>query len=289
MKPRLQITLKLTESNSSDPMSRSDPDKGAFTLIEILVSMTVLAILLVILMSMVDGATKLWRQTENRVDSYREARAAVNMMAADLGSMYGSTNTNFFTIGKVPGVPMVLGSEGVFFLSAQPLTAQDPSDTNNVSDLCAVGYFLGYGAIDLTGVKSRNLYRYFRSSSSTFKDCLTNNQGQLIPTPLTTASTGDNVELLARNVTSFKPRAYSITSGTLTNFQQAAATPMPDVIELEITAINNDAAQRITDWSDTNSVIYKQNARTFTTRIQLNTKSANDEAAATTPSPTPGP
>lgn len=268
----------------------------AFTLLEMLVSMTVLSLLLLVLLSMVDGSTKLWRQSENSVDSYREARAAVNMLASDLASIAVTTNTNLFQLDtladdKLPATTQrPPEASHLFFLSAQPSYAQGKDRANNAdpkSDLCAVGYFLARDETSSgSGEKTMNLYRYFRSSNDTFRDIIRAG-GSLVPDPLL-SNPDIGEELLARNITSFKVRAYKEKEdGTLETFNQTAQNPMPDVLEVEITALNNEVAKRVKDWttaasSPTDDI--KRNARQFTVRERLHPGIAR---ITPTPSPTP--
>ncbi len=46
--------------------------------------MAVIAVLVVLLLTLVDSASKLWRANESRVDAYREARVAINHRLKDL-------------------------------------------------------------------------------------------------------------------------------------------------------------------------------------------------------------
>lgn len=262
---------------------------AAFTMLELLVAMAVLSLLVVLLLSMVDNATKMWRQSENRVDAYREARAALNVIASDLASIYTSANTNFFRINDstVSIQPTSTSStNNIFFIAALPAAAQDVG--KNKSDLCEVGYFVTYNSTSLLGAdtnRSMNLYRYFRSSDDTFTS-LGNNQ--IVSNAISTGSTGE--EVLAKNVTDFKIEAYTVSTNTpptIQPFTQTATTPTPDILEITLSAISNEAAKRFVaqaDWSDTNSITYKENVRTFTKRVVLPKPVS---IATPTPSPTP--
>ncbi len=291
------------------------PESGtprAFTLIEIMVSMSILVVLIVILMSMVDGATKLWRHTENRVDSYREARAAINTVAADINSILISTNVNFFSLDRTDNLPSSArkppAAGNIFFLSAQPKESQNMSaaagsqKSPNASDFCLVGYFLAYDKVS-TGSPSPslNLYRYFLSSGETFDSIL---KGNLLSDTLSTspsASAPTGAEVLARNVTSFKVEALSLVPAdpadpnspvSLKKFVQDKNYPLPDIIEIEMTALNNESVKRFnseSDWSDTNSATYKQNARTFKTTVHLRAEAVTNVTPTPTPTPTPVP
>ncbi len=267
--------------NSVHPVKNA----SAFTMLELLVSMAVLSLLVVLLLSMVDNATKMWRLSENRVDAYREARAALNLIASDLASIYTSTNTNFTYINRAPAAvpPTQSHLDGkLFFVTALPVNAQG---ANQKSDLCTVGYFAGYDKTSLTGKgeASMNLYRFFRPSNDTFTALLTGDIGNGMS--ISTVPTSDDAEVLAKNITGFKVMAYSkdpTTVGKLTPFNQSATTPTPDVLEITLNAISNDAAKRLTsqaEWETTNSITHQQNVRTFTKRVVLNRDAS--------PTPTP--
>jgi prepilin-type N-terminal cleavage/methylation domain-containing protein len=257
----------------------------AFSLLEVLVAMAVLSLVLVLLLSVTNNASKLWRANENRVDSYREARAAINTIADDLASLCVSTNTTFFAVtpesgsdADLPAVATGATASGMndklFFLAALPADAQEAG--KNKSDLCTIGYFLAYDKTSLTGkgVASYNLYRDFRSSDDTFTALETGKPFSGVNTD--TAPTASEAEVLAKNITGFAVQPYTIDATNpekLQPFQKSADTPVPDVVEITIKAINNEVAKRFGDkksaWEDTSSVTRKQSERSFTTRIYL--------------------
>jgi hypothetical protein len=90
-------------------------------------------------------------------------------------------------------------------------------------------------------------------------------------------------EILARNIVSFNA-TYLITNSTgiFTNWTQSSTIAMPQVVEIKITAVNNERTMRFgarsasSEWdtfsANTNSPDYLKNTKTFTTRINLNTK-----------------
>jgi GxxExxY protein len=278
---------------------------SAFTMLELLVSMAVLSLLVVLLLSMVDNATKMWRQSENRVDAYREARAALNLMASDLASIYASTNTNFFYFDREPKPLPTVSTDldgNLFFVTAIPTKAQgnDPSDVPEKSDLCTVGYFAGFDETSIIGdgKKSMNLYRYYRGSNETFEALKTGDIADGIVN-ISTDSTDVYSEVLAKNITGFKVAAYSKdpdNPGALKKFDQTK-TPSPDVLEITLSAISNDAAKRFvvpdneaetkSNWKNIDPVTRKQIERTFTKRVVLNRDAS--PTPIPTPSPTPSP
>jgi len=163
----------------------------------------------------------------------------------------------------------------VIFLSALPADSQDTAKGKDKSDLCAVGYFLGYDSPNLNNPrKSMNLYRFFRGSDDTFKilrsdEALTTGGGKAI----STAPSGE--EVLARNVVDFKITGYLVdtATGKTTIFDPTANVgKTPSFIDIELTALNNEAAKRLDtedQWLNKTSATYKKAARTFSTRVNL--------------------
>lgn len=265
--------------------------KVAFTLLELLVAMAVLAILVLLLMNMVDSATKLWRLNENRVDGYREPRAALGVIARDLLNSLTLSNTNSFRLndgGYIPnGALSGPNHSHLFFLTSLPKNAQwSSTPNNNVSDVCEVGYFLAYGKTSSSSNSSTdtlNLYRFFLTSDDTFNLLnLSNSTVYPFPDPTSLTPTHRNVELLARNIVSMKATAYSAVDVTNTTnnsvskeLQAFVATtdrPMPDLVEITISAVNQDTARKlpnVSSWANTNALPIKDNIQTFTTRLRL--------------------
>ena len=96
----------------------------AFTLVEMLVSMVVLALLVVAMMALVDGAAKLWRDNEGRTDACREARAALVVMARDLRNAVASTSADFIKFNLRSGAAGTNFGSNVFFLASLPSSAR---------------------------------------------------------------------------------------------------------------------------------------------------------------------
>jgi len=274
--PQLEINrnhkLKSLPASLTTPVILSKKS-SAFSLLELLVAISVLCILLVILLNIVQGATNLWRSSENKVEAYREGRAALQIISSDLRHVLASTNTNFFRrdISSYPN------STNVAFLATLPLSSQE---TNSLSDVCTVGYFLAYDnkspVSGITGRQSYNLYRYFVESNETFAK-LSDSSG---PADVLDFDPSRQPEILARNVVGFNA-TYFITNGpgSFTTWTQSAATPMPDIVEIQLTAVNNERTMRFGargasgEWDafsgNTNSPDYLKNTKTFTTRINI--------------------
>ena len=141
-----------------------------------------------------------------------------------------------------------------------------------------VGYFLAYGnkspVAGDNGRQSYNLYRYFIESNETFT-----NLSQVSPLFPDFDPSTNRSEILARNVVAFDV-SYLTVNGTTTNtWTQSAASPMPDLVEIHITAVNNERTMRFdargaaSDWESfaaaTNAPDFLKHTKTFTTRLPL--------------------
>jgi type II secretory pathway pseudopilin PulG len=233
--------------------------------------MAVLSILLVVLLNVVQSAATLWRTTENRMETYREARAALQVMSSDLRNILPSTNFAFFRTN-------LTNTPNIGFLATLPLSSQNAT---SLGDVCTVGYFLKYDnkspVATTSGRQSYNLYRYFVESNETFAK-LTNASG---PAAVLEFDSDFPPEILARNIVSFNA-TYLVTNGAgnFTTWTQNATTAMPHIVEITITAVNNERTMRFgarnaqSDWTDfsadTNASDYQKNTKTFIKRIKLN-------------------
>ena len=246
-------------------LSKKSP---AFSLLEILVAVSVLSILLVVLLNIVQGATSLWRTSENKIEAYREPRAALQVMSSDLKNILPTTNADFFRIN-------LTNTPNLGFLATLPLSSQN---TNSFSDVCTVGYFLKYDdkspVAGTSGRQSYNLYRYFVESNETFTNLTTNST-----TALTRSFDTNHFEILARNILGFNATYFVTNSSGLGNWTQSASSPMPHIVEIQIIAVNNERTMRFgarnaqSDWTNFFSAPdYLKNTKIFTTRINLNTK-----------------
>lgn len=282
---------------TAPPFTRQEPPPPrAFTLTELLIAVALVSLLSLMLFSILDATSKLWKDNEARVDSYREARAALNFIARELSSAHVTDIPGQTTFALNPDTTTVTQTNiaadpewasRLFLLATLPADAQDPAA--NRSDLCAVGYFLAFTR-DATAFNpnresggdaassSYKLFRYFRSSDPTFQS-LTGAS----PDPLFTANPDVDAEIVAHNVTRFTVRAYNFDpAGGLTE-QPTPLNAPPDVLEISLTALNERDAAKLPDqsaWEDHDSNLHLSTARTFTTRVHL---------PRTAPTPTPAP
>lgn len=143
-------------------MNRTSSPAGAFTLLELLASMAILALMMVMLFSAFNLASKAWLQGENRVETFQQARAALDFISKELSQAIVTTN-----------VPFLANFNSLAFVSP---SSDSPSDG---TDLMKIVYRLNYqqiGAPDPNGIFSDNvapqkLARRASAYSSTTGNC----------------------------------------------------------------------------------------------------------------------
>jgi prepilin-type N-terminal cleavage/methylation domain-containing protein len=229
----------------------------AFSLIEVLVATAILSLLSVILLGIVDSATRLWREDARREDGFREARATLNVFSRDVRNFVPTTNTDWF----------FADTNRFAFLSSLPKAAQREDDQ---SDVCVVGYSLEWGKTDpRDAAEGYALYRYVRFSRPTFQDTL---QAASQVSDVFDQVDGSSTvrEVLARNVTSVAYTLFSTNSaGDLVDFVQTQTNPTPDLCELAVSTIGETHAVRLTTPDAWRKPDVKRMAQTFRLRMHM--------------------
>jgi len=244
------------------------PSRHGFSLVELMVAITLLTLLATMLLGIVESATRLWRQSESRVDGFREARAAAHVIRRDLEGIPPNAPQTWFQYQAVTNGDA--RADRLFFVTALPQGSQTAEDK---SDLCVVGYFLDWTPPQNSPTTSApghySLYRQLLRSNHTFTNHLLADSP--LATNITTADSG--VELLARNIQSFEINPYShVTGQTIEPFSSSPTEPIPDIMELRVLALNEDAAKQLPTraaWETTNSIQSESTAQPFQARIRL--------------------
>jgi prepilin-type N-terminal cleavage/methylation domain-containing protein len=116
---------------------------NGFTLLELLVSISILLLLSSLLFTAFNQASKAWMQAENQVDTFQGARAALDFMAKELSQAIVTTNIQFLAN-----------------LNSLAFVAPVSTSTNDGADLVQVVYRLNYvpasGGTDATGIGGNN-------------------------------------------------------------------------------------------------------------------------------------
>ena len=152
---------------------------AAFTLLEVLVSSAVMAIVLAVMFSALSTSMSLWRNTDNKIISDREARAAHLMIRRDLASVVVPAAANLW--------PRLVTNQGTIFLqflTAAPSDAQ-PAAALDVVDVCYVEYSLPRG--------TDKVMRFTFGSEETFNSIIRSNSFRSSPVT-------NRAQILAANV-----------------------------------------------------------------------------------------
>ena len=124
----------LERSAISYPLS-ANKFRRAFTLIEILAAMAVLAILLLICANVFSSATRAWNGAAMRTQQNAQVRGALDRLAMDIGQAYISTNLWFYAQSRAP-----------YNTADQVTTYGEPAYSLH---FCTMnGYALSYGSCD---------------------------------------------------------------------------------------------------------------------------------------------
>jgi prepilin-type N-terminal cleavage/methylation domain-containing protein len=230
---------------------RSPLLSDGFTLLEVLLASTILVVLMVLLLGMGSGALRLWRDGEQRRESLREARAALQIISEDLHSAVITTNQESLLVEKDPKI-----NEGecerLFFLTSHPC---DRRNAHEKGDLCAAGYFI---ARDSNESGARNLYRFHVAAETVAKavenNCLSKLYAQASPTNENTT------ELLARNIVGFRIR------------QLPQDFHPPEALEVTVSAINGTTERLLSSEPmavDRNQRLLKRHLQNYSVLIHL--------------------
>jgi hypothetical protein len=239
---------------------RSPKGVWAFSLIELLVAVSVLTFFLLILFQMFNETARAWAAAERKVDSFREARAALFYISRDLRNIYSSTNA-----------PMLIQGTGkigtnLYFIASCPPEAQDSASR---SDLCTVGYSVVYTVDASAGLSSYKLYRYFLSSSPTFTNILAGPLSLYVNPPPNPSLNSVYDEVMARNVFDMKIEAVG-TNGVAWDFTPGITNSSLSLLKITLQAYNRTTAAKLagpTDWGNTNAPLQRANLQEFSTAV----------------------
>jgi prepilin-type N-terminal cleavage/methylation domain-containing protein len=173
----------MSKHRKLDPAREGLRDGRGYTLVELLTSMAILGVMLGVLFSVFDNVQKAWLQGENRVETFTQARAILDLMSRELSQAIAANGITFH--GE---------TNRVFFVAP---VANNPSDQ---ADLCQVGYEFDPNLPQLTGAWAFQITRHFIEPTSA--NVLANNwniRSTWWSTLPLTAPAGDNPSILATN------------------------------------------------------------------------------------------
>ena len=138
--------------------------RAGFTLIEVLVSSAVLAIVLAVMFAALSTSLSLWRNTDNKIVADREARAVEMMLVRDLANIVIPPATNLWPRVESPRRSSI---QFLKFLTTAPADAQSGSGAE-VGDVC----YVEYAVMPSTNGPGLEVRRLFWPSKRTFDDVL---------------------------------------------------------------------------------------------------------------------
>ena len=135
-------------------MRKSSPSPlASFTLVEILVAISITVLIVTLLASVFTAASKQWQASDQRIDSFRDARAALQVITHDLNRADTNGDAQMLTFSDIDAT-------GNY---AKEVFAVTPIPNGGKSDLCTVGFYCTW---DDTS-KTYTLKRLFRDSDAT--------------------------------------------------------------------------------------------------------------------------
>ena len=128
-----------------------------FTLAEVLIATVITSLIVTLLFGVFSSVVNQWRSADQRIDAFRDARAALLLITRDLSRAHVGANTQMITLKDLTAS------------YAKEAFVVTPIPNAGKSELCAVGYYLSW---DNTA-KAFSLKRLFKNSDAT----VTNLQG----------------------------------------------------------------------------------------------------------------
>lgn len=253
--------------------------QGAFTLVELLVAVSILTVLLVIVSSMVSQTSQVWRSTNSRIEAFQGARLAFstlvrNLSQTTLNTYWDYDNPNqpqryirqselHFIVDQaealLPADPQTeYYGQGIFFQS--PANKAEQAAYEGLSGLLnASGFYVAYGSDEpwlpqhLTS-QARNRFRLigWLESSENLKvymqgghDWIGTQSGQSYPL-------ANNVIALViwpreqdRGTSTLNSYQYDSRAGARNSPQPVTANQLPAVLEVAMVAIDEASAFRL--------------------------------------------
>lgn len=217
-----------------------DRHRGGFTLLELLVTMAIGAVILLIAATMLGRAGDSYSQGSGSVAAEREARAVLTQMGEDFAKAVWHKDSIF----EAGGEGWKRARTG--FLSLQPEDAQ--SDDGRSGDLCAVHYYVK--DIEVGESTVRCLMRGFRESGEVFPAI---KAGSLTPM----FAEEDTDEPVAFGVLAFEATPLNLEEGTgsLINWTQTGdlVSESPDYLRIRLVVARRELLGKLASTSDWDS------------------------------------
>lgn len=106
----------------------------AFTLVELLIAITILVSIVLLLTAMVSGVSRAWTSGEQRVAQFQDGRAVLDLMARELSQAVISPSLQFVQLTLPAAANQRAGSDSIFW--------QAPGSSTTSGNLAEIGYYL---------------------------------------------------------------------------------------------------------------------------------------------------
>jgi len=201
----------------------------AFTLIEILIAMTISSVLIAALLALTNLTTDRFAHNQSEVAHLSQTRALRQLLQADLAA-------------RLPASPLICepdpdleGSDRIAFIHTVSPTSQNPL---HPGDLATSAYYLAFTA-DADGNESPKLFRKILTPLETQQLIEAGDQADF-PEPSLGAD-----EVIAYHIIAFRasPKFRSPETGELLRWQPASVHPI-SAVEITITQLSEAASRR---------------------------------------------
>jgi type II secretory pathway pseudopilin PulG len=289
--PRERSTLR--SRRAIVPPSR---DEGGFTLVELMIAAAITVVIVLVLGGMFLSLTNTSMRASQRIDAFRDARAALQTMERDMANLVQLPSTlptptptpptsaapaplksaAYFALDNVwqdPNDPYSANTGSlnrqVFALIARSSltssssTSPTPTPTPTSGDLSAVGYYCRWDTDHYV------LCRFFRDSATTFA-AMQSNPGTYVPVA-TLYVPSPNDEVLAAYVWNFNVTLYDGTGAVISAYPYVCdpdaitINPLPAAAEISFNAMSPQAARTVmsvtsspNDWMNTTTPNYQR-------------------------------
>jgi type II secretory pathway pseudopilin PulG len=279
-------------------MKRNPGHSSAFTIVELLIAAAITVGIVVMLGSMFGSLIRTTSKSTQRIDAFRDARSALQMMERDFAGLTRAAPAAHFALDD-----RYTGDPNTKPIKNRQIYALIAAKNAGPGDICAVGYYCRWDG------KSYTLRRYFRDSNELMADgsyftsngrtiptwnILANGVGKYMPSdklyqpsdtdaPKASPPTFKD-EVLASYVWNFQITAYKA-DGTVDTTYPLIIDPsdptkvVPAALEISFYAVSPQAARVMmsaspsaNDWMDTTSANFRLVAPSkyeFRTRINL--------------------
>ena len=276
-------TARQADHRSRDQRSRAASRRavvlrgGGFTLVELLIATGITVAIVLMLGLMLSSLMSTASHATQRVDAFRDARAALQVMQRDLRNLVRTQWTTptqpqtlptaYFALDNIYTDP-VAGNQQLYALVSAKTTASS-------GDVCAVGYYCRWD----DQLHAYTLRRFFRDSAATFtvmQGAVSYAADSVLYVP------GASDAVLAAYVWNLKITMYDSGGAVINTYPYIcdpdATTPktLPAAIEISFNAMSPQAARAVMSvtsdpsvWMNMDANLVKPHAYQFRSRINL--------------------